>query len=470
MDKKEIKDRINQIEVPTEEVLKAIDRGIKQSNQMNIKRYSPKKKIIISSIVVASLFGITLSSGFVNPTMNQVLAKAPFIGGIYEELEDKMGMHLAQQNLVTELNQSVTKNGVTVKLTSAYFDGDVISITGHVRGDVHKGTNEKDEVSFDVNFDNNIGDNDPWLGGASYGIKNTEDGYIFQWTLKYPHPTIDNDFTLPISIHFINGIKGDWNFNIPITQMKNKTIAINHTESYENEGIQIKINEIKQAKASSMLLFETVSTFKDDQIDIREARDHQGNVVFHYENNVKVSQFQEEDGYHLSLRKMMTQIDEDTQSITFYSFMSIADPPVQQLLNIPSFILESERTDLKLKMNHITVEDDKLILDYQLQELNQQRIFKNRVDLVASKLAYTFTLIDKDKIDLINEENVHRLSTNEVTIMDSSTHHFQSVFHLNGENKLENFSLQDTVLQFDFSEFIASTELAPFTVELPKED
>lgn len=472
MDNKEIKYVIDQIEVPKEEVLSAIDRGIKQSNQTEIKRHSLKKKIMISSIVAASIFGITLSSGFFNPNMNQVLAGAPFIGGIYEEFGDKMGLHLAQQNLVTELDQTITKNGVTVKLNNAYFDGNVVSITGHVSGNLDKGNNEKGEVSFDVNFENNKGDNDPWLNGKSTDIQNTGNGYDFQWKLAYPYETIKDDFTLPIFIHYINGIKGEWQFNIPITQKKNKTLTINHSELYQNEGIQINIKEIKLAKASSTMVFETVSNYKGDQIDIEKAKDEKGNVLFHYSNNTRLSQSKEEDGYHLSLRKTINKIDEDVQSITLYPFMSISDPPVQQLLNTSTFILDSERTDLGIKVNDITKEGEKLILDYQFLGFEGE-MSNHRLDLLLNNLSYAFTLIDKDFVEKIDPDNPvppqnHSISRNEVKLLDKKTYQFQSVFYLNGENKIENFSLQKTVLQFDFSSFIGTKELAPFTVDLSK--
>ncbi|MGG0655843.1 DUF4179 domain-containing protein [Rummeliibacillus pycnus] len=472
MDNKEIKFVIDQIEVPKEEVLNAIDRGINQSNQMDIKRYSHKKKIMISSIVAASIFGITLFSGFINPNMNRVLAEAPFIGGIYEEFGDKMGLNLAKQNLITELDQSITKNGVTVKLNDAYFDGDVVSITGHVNGNLDDGKNEKGEVSFDVNFENNKGDNDPWLNNKSTEIKKTVNGYDFQWKLAYPYKTIKEYFTLPISIHYINGIKGDWNFNIPITQHKNKTLTINHSESYQKERIQININEIKMAKASSTLEFETISNYKNDQIDIEKATDEKGNVIFYYSNNTRLSQSKEEDGYHLTLRKTIKKIDSDLQSITFYPFMSISDPPVQHLLNTPSFLLESERTDLGIRVNNITIEGNKLILDYQFQGLAGE-MSNHRQDLLLNNLSYAFKLIDKDYVDKIDPDNPvppknHSISTNKVKLLDKKTYHFQSVFKLDGVNKIENFSLKDTVLQFDFSNFIGTSKLTPFTVDLPK--
>lgn len=472
MDNKKIKYFIDQIEVPKEEVLNAIERGINQSNQTGIKSKTPRRKIIISSIVAASILGITLSSGFINPNMNQVLAGAPLIGGIYEEFGDKMGLNLAQQNLVTELDQTVSKNGVKVKLNNVYFDGDVVSITGHVSGNLENEKNEKGEVSFDVNFENNTGDNDPWLNGMTTDIKDKGNGYDFQWKMTYPYKTIKNDFTLPISIHYINGIRGGWNFNIPITQQKNKTIRINQSESYQNEGIQINIDEIKLAKASSTLIFETVSNYKGDNIDIEKATDEEGNLLFQYANNTIVSQLDVEDGYHLSLRKPINKVDEEIQSITFYPFVSISDTPVQKLLDTPSFILDSERTDLKIKVNNIIEEGNKLIIDYQFQGFAEE-MSNHRLDLLLNNLSLGFTLIDKDFVDKIDPENPvppknHSIPRNEVKLLNKKEYQFQSIFHLDGENKIENFSLKDTVLQFDFSSFIETKELAPFTVDLTK--
>jgi hypothetical protein len=253
MDNKEVKSAIEKIVVPKEKVFGAIDKGLKMSGQ---GRKIKKKKVLAGSAAAAALLGITIASGFVNPTMNKVLANTPLIGGIFQEFNDSMGVELANQDAVTELNQSLTKNGVTVKLTSAYFDGNVVSITGFVDEDVEKGHNEKGEVSFDVNFEHNKGDHDPWLNGKSNDIKRVENGYNFQWKMVYPYKSFKENSTLPITIHNINGIKGEWNFDIPIQQEKNRTLAINQEQGYPEDEVKIRIKEIHTAKASSSLIYE----------------------------------------------------------------------------------------------------------------------------------------------------------------------------------------------------------------------
>ncbi|MFJ7949990.1 DUF4179 domain-containing protein [Lysinibacillus sp. NPDC096418] len=472
MDHKNLRHIIDKIEVPKEDVFRAIEMGIQQGEQKNRRNSYPRKKFIVSCAIAASFMGLIFSSGFINPKMNQVLAMTPIIGAIYEQFGDKMGLDLARQNLITELDQSVTKNGVTVKLNNAYFDGGIVSITGHVSGELEKGINEEGELSIDVNFENGKADHDLWLHGKSTQFKETEKGFEFQWKLNYPYETIKEDFTLPIAIHYINGIKGDWNFDIPITQAEHKTLAINHSRDYQEEGVQININDIKIANASSVLNLETVSKYEDDKIDIKKAVDDKGNILFQYVNNTILSQTKEKNGFHVSAHKTISKINEHVQSITFYPTISIFELPVQQLLNISTFLLESERTALAIKVNSVTAEGNKIIVDYNFEGF-PNNLNNHRADLVLHNLSCAFNLIDNDFMGEIDPENPmppenHSISKNEVRLLDKKTYHYQSVFRLDGEEQIENFALENTVLQFNFTSFIEIKELAPFTVELSK--
>ncbi|WP_445505447.1 DUF4179 domain-containing protein [Niallia sp. 03091] len=462
MDEKELKAAIENINVPKDKVFNAMDRGLKRAGRTNSN--ATKKRILISASAAVILFGATLTSGFINPSMSRVLAKAPFIGEIFQEFEDSQGLSLAKQNLVTELNQSITKNGLTVKLTSAYFDGNVVSITGYVNGDLGKGHNEEGEVSFDVNFENNKGDHDPWLNGKSTDIRKKGKGYNFQWQMEYPYKEIKEKLTLPISIHYINGIKGDWNFNIPITQEKYHTLSIKQTKTYPGEQMQIGIKEIIIAKASSSLIMERESAYKNDYIRLQKAVDDKGNI-YYFGNDTLLSESKEQEGYHKTVRMMMSKLHSNISSLTFYPILSISDPNVEQLLDTKSFTMKSKRTEMEIKVNDVRKEGDKLILDYQFIGL-PDKLSKHKSGILKNNLAYEFTLVDKNYRNKIYPEN-HSVSRNKVTLLDDKTAHFQSVFHLNGEQKIENFQLENTILQFNFSSFIETKELSPFTVNVP---
>ena len=465
MDNKEVKSAIEKIVVPKEKVFGAIDKGLKMSGQ---GREIKKKKVLAGSSAAAALLGITIASGFVNPTMNKVLAYTPLIGGIFQEFNDSTGLELANQDAVTELNQSLTKNGVTVKLTSAYFDGSVVSITGFVDENVEKGYNEKGEVSFDRNFEHYKGDYDPWLNG-SQTLKKVENGYNFQWKMDYPYKSFKENFTLPITIHNINGIKGEWNFDIPIKQEKNRSLAINQEQGYPEDQVKIRIKEILTAKASSSLIYETVEKYKGDAIHIR-AVDNKGKV-YSFGDETLLDESVKEDGYQRTVRSEMTKFNSDSTSLTFHPHLSISDLNVQQLLDKKSFAFKSERLNLGLQVNDITKKGTELVIDYKFTGLSKD-LSKNQLDLFENNLKYEFLLVDKEYIGVIDPENSvppknHSISMNKVKTINKKKAHFQSTFDLNGEEKIENFKLENTMLLFNFSSFVPSKELKPFTVVLP---
>jgi hypothetical protein len=469
MDNKEIKSAIDQIAVPKEKVFDAINKGLNKTEHGGKAR---RKKVLAATATAtaAALLGITFASGFVSPAMNKVLANTPLLGGIFQEFNDRTGVELANEDAVTELNQSLTKNGVTVKLTSAYFDGTVVSITGFVDEDVDKGGNEKGEVSFDVNFEGYRGDHDPWLHGKSNNIKKVGNGYNFQWKMAYPYKSFKENSTLPITIHNINGIKGEWNFNIPIQQEKNSTLAINTEQAYPEDEVKIRIKEILTAKATSSLIYETVERYKSDDIYIQKAVDNKGNV-YRFENPTYLEESKKEDGYHSTVRTEMAKLKSDITSLTFYPHLSAAEPKVQQLLSSKSFTLESTRFDLGLQVNDVTQTGGKLVIDYQITGL-PKNLSKEKLETINHNLEYLFWLVDKDYLKKIDPENPwppknHGIPINKVKMIDKATAHFQSTFDLNGEERIEDFKLENTMLLFDFSTFVPSKELQPITVQLP---
>lgn len=467
MDNKELNDAIEQIPVPKEKVFNAISKGI---NKDVDRGYGKKKKVLAGVTTTAAILGITVASGFFNPTMNNVLANAPLIGAIFQEFNDTTGVDLDYQNAVTELNQAITKNGVTVKLTSAYFDGSVVSITGFVDEEVENGRNEKGEVSFDVNFEHNKGDRDPWLNGKSTDIKKVDNGYNFQWKMEYPYKSFNENFTLPITIHNINGIKGEWNFNIPIQQDKNITLALNHEQGYPEDGVKIRIKEILTAKASSSLVYETVEKYKRDEIIISKAVDDKGNV-YRFGNQTDLEDSEQEDGYHSTVRTEMTKLNSSATSLTIYPQLNIAVPKVEQLLDKKSFTLKSQRLNLGLQVNDVTQNGEKLVVDYQLTGPSKN-LSQHKLDIINHNLEYAFWLVDEKYISKIDPENPwppknHGIPFNKVKMIDKATAHYQSTFDLNGDEKIKNFKLKNTILLFDFSTFVSSEELKPFTVYLP---
>ena len=136
-----------------------------------------------------------------------------------------------------------------------------------------------------------------------------------------------------------------------------------------------------------------------------------------------------------------------------------------------SFTLKSQRLNLGLQVNDVTQNGEKLVIDYQLTGL-PKNLSQDKLDIINHNLEYAFWLVDEKYISKIDPENPwppknHGIPFNKVKMIDKATAHFQSTFDLNGDEKIKNFKLENTILLFDFSSFVSSEDLKPFTVDLP---
>ena len=470
MEEKDLKKAFNQIPVPKESVFKAIDDGLKQGNEKK-RPQTMKRKLLYGGVASIAILSLTISSGFIHPTMNKVLAKTPLVGQIFKDFEDPLGIELAEQNLVTELNKTSTKKGINVTLTNAYFDGYIVSITGHVDGNLkEQNPGESDELSMDENFENYEGDADPWLNGST-AFKKKGDGFDFQMTLNYPYEELKENFDLPITIHSINGTKGEWKFSVPIKQKKNKAIALDYAKSYPNENVQIKINELLFGSVSSTIMLETKTEYENDDIYIGKATDNKGNEL--YMDRVWVDK--EKDNELNGVQRYSTEkLDPEAKSITFYPSLGLNEPFAEKnLATGTSFTLKSQRSDKSIRVNGIKHEQDKLIIDYHVLGF-PKNLKEEKYETLLHNLGYQFNIVDP-RIDM--DENwpfyIHR---NHVKVLDKDTLHFQSVFDLSGEvvydgdmvQKITSFEMDRAILQFDFNPFLDTVELEPFTVKIPQ--
>lgn len=78
--------------------------------------------MVVASAAAVLGAGI-IGSGFVSPVMAETLKQIPVVGSIFKGIDDK-GLNAAEEKgLSTAPNQSVTHDGVTLKVTDAYYDG-----------------------------------------------------------------------------------------------------------------------------------------------------------------------------------------------------------------------------------------------------------------------------------------------------------------------------------------------------------
>lgn len=192
--------------------------------------------------------------------------------------------------------------------------------------------------------------------------------------------------------------------------------------------------------------------------------------VYRFGNGTTIEESKQRDGYHKTIRTEMTKLNSKIDSLTFYPQISVADPKAEQLLDKRTFALKSKRLDLGLQVNDIKQKDGKLVIDYHLTGFPKE-LSKDKLEMIENNLQYEFLLVDKEYIGKINPENPvppknHGIFLNKVKTINKKTMHFQSTFDLNGEYKIKNFKLENTIMQFDFSSFVPAKDLKPMAVNL----
>lgn len=100
-------------------------------NEMSRKLRKVKSGVLKRSVMAASVTAMlgagVIGAGFVSPVMADALKKIPGFGIIYNGTSDEAVETARDQGIVSEPEQSVTHNGITLKLASLLYDGTRLS-------------------------------------------------------------------------------------------------------------------------------------------------------------------------------------------------------------------------------------------------------------------------------------------------------------------------------------------------------
>ncbi len=247
MEKKTFLESVGQIEVPEEDVVNAIKAGVRKGSRMKPKR----RPLFKAAAISASAAALFVSSGFLFPSMASVMAEIPLLAKLYEN--DKVAENLASQQLITELNEKTTYDGIDVTVTEAYYDGAVIGVTFDVMGNV-KGNNDEIYAFYE------IFDRDPNIEETMELMKLVPDGagYKGHIQLSYPRAELPAESTLPFNIIGIGEIKdswkdeqGKWNFDVPILQLPYETVELG--QSTELGQHKVTLEKLITGKSSTAI-------------------------------------------------------------------------------------------------------------------------------------------------------------------------------------------------------------------------
>ena len=248
------------IEVPTEEMMRAIDKGIDRGEKF---RASSKRKSILkrASFFASAAAGLILTSGFVLSPITNVLAQVPLIGGIYEKYQMEIGQDLNSKQLITEINETAQSNGVEMVITSIFYDGSYVGLTFKATGEnlsdsIGGETSPESGFTYEM-FDGK--DTSTWPGTMG-SLTKEGNGYVGVLILENPNPIAENSLTLPITFTHIAGVRGEWAFNLAVERLPSKQYAIGQTVASEDGKYQIEFQSLNVGHTNAIFSYNILST------------------------------------------------------------------------------------------------------------------------------------------------------------------------------------------------------------------
>ena len=248
------KDLYEGIEVPKTDVSHAIKRGIRKGQNVKKSRqktHLTKRFTMIGSTAAAAI----LAAGLVVAPIGNVLAQVPVVGDYYQMLHMPVGVEMASEQLVTEINESVTTKGVTMTVTSAFYDGHFLGLTFKATGeDLAENLTSDSGPEVGYSFDLfKLQDDTDELGGTLAPLTKEGDAYV--GAIIFENQNLQDLKTLPITFTSMAGVTGEWKFDVPVEVSPSKTVTLNETTASANGDYAVLFSEVVVNKASVVVNF-----------------------------------------------------------------------------------------------------------------------------------------------------------------------------------------------------------------------
>ncbi|MFC0190219.1 DUF4179 domain-containing protein [Fictibacillus aquaticus] len=399
---------VEEIEVPQQDILKAISAGM-QKGRLQKKQIVRKKLATRTGWITSSAAALLLAAGFVSTPVKTVLADVPFLGGIYDKFGSETGKELAQSGLVTKLNEEAVSNNVSLTVTSAYYDGTNVGITFTATGDglVKEDIDRNGVWVSGFNFYLYEKGEQTENAGSSSGLKKTENGYEAAVEFEYREKELPEDFTLPITFTNIAGNEGMWKFNVPVKQLPIKTIASNASVKTKTDSLQLQ--SVSLAKASTIIDF-TWSTAMvagaNDSVELK-VLDDKGKQVNN--RNGGVLSVQKIDGMQKKeMRTVLNKVNANAKYLMVYPEISRDEEDTLHKITAASFKVKSSRSPYSVSITGLKKDGNVLTLDYELTGLKASAFKKDILQNFAemAKVVHKNDLAQKQEAAILSSKGI----------------------------------------------------------------
>jgi hypothetical protein len=470
LDKTKFQNEIDSIEVPTIDVLTAIDRGIELGKKdSEIKRGFPFKKASFYLTVAASL--LLISGVFLSPVTN-ALAKIPVIGNIFEKLDFELGENLAESGLIKEFNQKATSNGIDVTITNAFFEEDYLMFTFRADGEnLPELMDIKEGPESGYGWYEGAADDDKyahWSAQASRFIKDGN-GYIARIEFTRPNIEVKENYSLPITFHYILGVQGKWKFDIPIKQILSKQVLIKGESILNNGDYTLEFDKMTKGHASTYLYYRLsvpkIGENDDLEIDVLD----NNNKRWSKDGAEVISIVEKDDKIEISYRyRFNGKLDPSTTQILVKPTISQSarDVIVKPIDSVTPIIAIDQRFGGKIEITNFSLQGKKLNVEYQIIPGNKKTV---KMSSLENNIKYIQLIKNSDLVkDSNGDFDFNRpmtfLLAETATLIDKNNLCFNAIYSIESPEsfKLEDYSLKWDVISF----FDTQVKMDPITIDL----
>ncbi|KOS63154.1 DUF4179 domain-containing protein [Lysinibacillus agricola] len=240
----DIKEVINNIDVPLEKLDQAIEKGMHSEKKKSKKVW---KTAIVSSVASVALI---LGSGFISPKMASVLADVPLIGFMYNIVEHDKGLQtaLSDDNKV-KLNKTVTSNGIAITVEEVVYDGARLNVIFSMP--------EYMDIAPGFLYVNGRELNT----GESLRVLEDQDGFRGLW--EFPiNEELPDEFDVTLKFLQVGSTEGEWVFSTPIKKVKNDSHKLVAGQSGKVTGISFGVESVEASTTSTKINVEFAATME----------------------------------------------------------------------------------------------------------------------------------------------------------------------------------------------------------------
>lgn len=470
MNKEHFNKEIDEIEVPQREIFAAIDKGLEKGRKEKIPKRKSKGRLFstVAAIVVASF----LAAGFIFAPISHALSSIPLLGSIYEKVGMQIGYELLESDLITQLNQKASSNGVDITITSAYYDGNIIGVTFNAKGDkvsMDRVGDRGPETGY--NFHLFDGDEQNQWSETMTEFAETEDGYIASIEFYNPDANPSKNYTLPLTFTYITGVKGVWKFDVPVEQIPSETVYSEAKTELADQGYSLQMESVVKGQATTILNYQTTLPLvgKDDEI-ILTVFDNEGNRLSKYGPNILTTEVNGASVVKETQELFRSRINEDATYLMVQPEIVKSDKDIVNTIDQSTpFIVESSRFDYAIKVNSVQQEGEQLILDYHIQNVDTNSIRKDLIQNFADFIEIINTdNVQRDEDDELDMGNMleHMIRSDQAKLLEDDSLHYQSVFNIKNPKA---FDYSDYSIVVPFGTLSANDkriEMEPIKIEL----